>query len=200
MTTMKQLFYILILFGLIGCNQENSKQIKKITQKKSSDSNFDTISSKNRIDSKKTTLLTQQTQESNTELSLSGFENAKSFKLTDTIIADFNGDGVLDKAIIKKENKTSGIIIKHGTTNEVVKIGFGKRFSTWTDFDCKWVDYWGLVKDKETVETTFDDAGDVLGVKNIKLNNPSIVLGQNEIGGGLITYLNGKYVWIHQTC
>jgi hypothetical protein len=197
---MKQLFYILILFGLIGCNQENSKQIKKITQKKSSDSNFDTISSKNRIDSKKTTLLTQQTQESNTELSLSGFENAKSFKLTDTIIADFNGDGVLDKAIIKKENKTSGIIIKHGTTNEVVKIGFGKRFSTWTDFDCKWVDYWGLVKDKETVETTFDDAGDVLGVKNIKLNNPSIVLGQNEIGGGLITYLNGKYVWIHQTC
>lgn len=66
------------------------------------------------------------------------------------------------------------------------------------EFD--WVDYWGLVEDKETSETTFADNGDVLGSKAVKLQNPSIALGASELGGGLITFLNGKYVWIHQTC
>jgi hypothetical protein len=42
--------------------------------------------------------------------------------------------------------------------------------------------------------------GDVLGSKEVKLQNPSIVLGADEAGGGLITYINGKYVWIHQSC
>ena len=66
------------------------------------------------------------------------------------------------------------------------------------EFD--WVDYWGLVEDRETSETTFADDGDVLGSKEVKLQNPSIALGADEVGGGLITFLNGKYVWIHQTC
>ena len=67
-----------------------------------------------------------------------------------------------------------------------------------TEFD--WVDYWGLVEDKETSETTFTEDGDVLDSKTVNLKNPSIALGKDEVGGGLITYLNGKYVWIHQTC
>jgi hypothetical protein len=112
--------------------------------------------------------------------------------------ADFNGDGILDKAVYKKENATSGIIIKHGQTNEELKIGFGKPFAHMTEFD--WVDYWGLVEDKETSETTFTEDGDVLGSKEVKLQNPSIALGANEAGGGLITFINGKYVWIHQSC
>ena len=130
--------------------------------------------------------------------SLSGFEKATLYKLTDTITADFNGDGIEDKAYFKKENQNSGIIIKHGQTNEVVKIGFGKKFAHMTEFDL--VDYWGLVEDKETSETTFTEDRDVLESKDVKLQNPSIVLGADELGGGLITFLNGKYVWIHQTC
>ena len=67
-----------------------------------------------------------------------------------------------------------------------------------TEFN--WVDYWGLVEDKEISETSFSEDGDLLGNKDVKLQNLSIVLGADEVGGGLITYLNGKYVWIHQSC
>ena len=78
-------------------------------------------------------------------------------------------DGFLDKAFYKKENETSGIIIKHGKTNEEFRIGFGKNFSFWTDFECNWVDYWGLVEDRETSETTFTEDGEVLGSKQVIL-------------------------------
>ncbi len=130
--------------------------------------------------------------------SLSGFKKATLYNLTDTITADFNGDGILDKAFYAKENATSGIKIKHGQTNEEFKIGFGKPFAHMTEFD--WVDYWGLIEDKETSETTFTIDGDVLDSKVVKLQNPSIALGKYEVGGGLITFRNGKYEWIHQTC
>ena len=140
----------------------------------------------------------EKLNEENRKQSLSGFKKATLYKLTDTITADFNGDGTLDKAFYKKDNGTSGIIIRHGKTNEEVKIGFGKQFEHMREFD--WVDYWGLVEDRETSETTFSEDGDVLGSKDVKLQNPSIALGADELGGGLITFLNGKYVWIHQTC
>jgi len=129
---------------------------------------------------------------------LEGFEKATLFELTDAITADFNGDGFLDKAIYKKGNGTSGIIIIHGNTNERVNIGFGKQFSHLTEFN--WVDYWGLVEDKETIEVTLTEEGDILESITVTLKNPSIALGNNDFGGGLITYRNGKYEWIHQTC
>ena len=129
--------------------------------------------------------------------SISGFEKATLYNLTDTIIADFNGDGILDKAFFKKENETSGVIIIHGKTNEEIRIGFGESFAHFTEFN--WVDYWGLVEDKETNENMFDDDGDLLGSQAVELQNPSIVLHKEELGGGLITFKNGKYVWIHQT-
>ena len=129
---------------------------------------------------------------------LSDFENATSFKLSDTIVADFNGDGFIDKAIYKKENETSGISILHGATHEEVRIGFGKQFAHMTEFN--WVDYWGLVEDKETSEVLFSEDDEVLESRIVILQNPSIALGKNEVGGGLITFRNGTYEWIHQTC
>jgi hypothetical protein len=185
---MKQIIYILTFLILAGCGQANSGQ--------NSNNNLGTLN-----DQVSNTTSTDENQnEEYRKQALSGFKKATLYKLTDAIIADFNGDGFLDQAFYKKENETSGIIIKHGKTNEEVRIGFGKNFSTWTDFECNWVNYWGLVKDRETSETTFTEDGDVLGSKEVKLQNPSIVLGADEVGGGLITFLNGKYVWIHQTC
>ena len=194
---MKQIIYIFTILIFTGCGQSNSKQ----TQNAVSDTLTDQISD---TTIKESGDFTDQnsTDENLTEefrnQALSGFEKATLYKLTDTITADFNGDGFLDKAIYKKEIETSGIIIIHGKTNERVKIGFGKQFSHMTEFD--WVDYWGLVEVKETSETTFKEDGDVLDSKTVNLKNPSIALGKDEVGGGLITYLNGKYVWIHQTC
>jgi hypothetical protein len=186
---MKQIIYILSLLFIASCKQSNlEERATKVT---------DTILTKNNLKKPKKGKQNKYLEKQ----SLSGFEKETLYALTDTITADFNGDGIIDKAFYKKENGTSGIIIKHGQTDEEFRIGFGDKFSTWTDgFDCDWVDYWGLVEDKETSETTFTEDGDVSGNKEVSLQNPSIVLGKDEVGGGLITFLNGKYIWIHQTC
>ena len=193
---MKQIIYILTILILIGCGQSKTEQTSNPVSDTLTAQISDNIILDN-VNAEQSSTEEKQNDE-NRKQSLSGFEKATLYNLTDTITADFNGDGSVDKAFYKKENKNSGIIILHGQTNEVVKIGFGKQFSHMTEFD--WVDYWGLVEDKETSETTFTDEGDVLGAKDIKLQNPSIALGADELGGGLITYINGKYVWIHQTC
>lgn len=194
---MKQIIYILTFLILTGCGQTNTEQNSNISIETKAEQVLDTTYSDNKQTDKKATTDEKETEEYRKQ-SLSGFEKATLYKLTDTITADFNGDGFLDKAIYKKEIETSGIIIIHGKTNERVKIGFGKQFAHITEFN--WVDYWGLVEDKETSETTFTEDGDVLDSKTVKLKNPSIALGKDEVGGGLISYRNGKYEWIHQTC
>ncbi|WP_026952804.1 hypothetical protein [Algoriphagus mannitolivorans] len=188
---MKQTIYILTFLILSGCGQTNSEQNSSIALDTLVDQIADTTFSHSNHTAKLST-------EEYRKQFLSGFEKATLYKLTETIMSDFNGDGFLDKAIYKKDNESSGIIIIHGKTNEQVKIGFGKQFAHMTEFN--WVDYWGLVQDKETSETTFTEDGDVLDSKTVKLKNPSIALGEDEVGGGLITYRNGKYEWIHQTC
>lgn len=189
---MKHIIYILTFLILTSCGQSNSEQkVTTVTE---------TTETDNKIKVQRNTAKDDKTEEDYRKQSLNGFKNATLYKLRDTIKADFNGDGIIDIAFYKRENQTSGIIIKHGQTNEEFRIGFGNSFSTWTDFDCNWVDYWGLVQDKETSETTFTEDGEVFGSKDVKLQNPSIVIGDDEVGGGLITFKNGKYVWIHQTC
>jgi hypothetical protein len=188
---MKKVIYILTFLVLTSCGQSNTEQ-KTMTV------STDMTSTGNNINVLNNSKEDEQSEEDYRKQSLDGFEKATFYKLTDTITADFNGDGILDKAFYKKENEMSGVIIKHGHTNEEVRIGFGQSFAHLTDFD--WVDYWGLVEDKETSETTFTEDGDVSDSQVVKLQNPSIVLGADEEGGGLITYKNGKYVWIHQTC
>jgi hypothetical protein len=194
---MKQIIYILTFFILTGCRQLNSEQTKKFASDSLITQNLDTITKDNNVNAQQVSRENKQNEDYRKQ-SLSGFEKATLYNLTDTIVADLNGDGFLDKVFYKKEKETSGLIIKHGKTNEVVRIGFGKSFAHLTEFN--WVDYWGLVEDRETNETTFKEDGDVLGSKLVKLQNPSIVLGKDELGGGLITFKNGKYEWIHQTC
>ena len=187
---MKQIIYLLTILLFSSCSQSNSGQ--KTTDVADSISTSSTLKDQNKLTEDK------ESKEAFRKQSLNDFDNATQYKLTDTISADFNGDGIADKAFYKKENKTSGIVIKHGNTDEIVRIGFGIQFAHMTEFN--WVDYWGLVEDKETRETTFTEDGDVLDSKVIKLQNPSIVLGKDEVGGGVITFRNGKYKWIHQTC
>lgn len=194
---MKQIIYILTILIFTGCGQSNSEQTQNIVKDTLANQISDSTNKETNDYAEQDPTEKNLTEEFRNQ-ALSGFEKATLYKLTDTITADFNGDGFIDKAIYKKEIETSGIIIIHGKTNERVKIGFGKQFSHMTEFD--WVDYWGLVEDKETSETTFKEDGDVLDSKTVNLKNPSIALGKDEVGGGLITYLNGKYVWIHQTC
>ena len=186
---MKKLIYILYFLVLIACQQSKTEQNYNYVS--------DTIISNNSVGVQEKSTEEEQNEDYRKQ-SLSEFEKATLYKLTDTLTADFNGDGFIDKAFYKKEYKSSGIIIKHGQTNEEVKIGFGKQFTHMKEFD--WVDYWALVEDKQTTQTTFTEDGDVLGSNEVKLQNPSIALGADEVGGGLITFIDGKYEWIHQTC
>ena len=192
---MKQIIYILTFLILTGCGQTNTERNSNIVLDSIADQVVDTSILDNNQLAEQTTTDENQSEE-NRKQSLSGFEKATLYKLTDTITADFNGDGFLDKAIYKKDNETSGKVIIHGKTNDQVKIGFGKLFSHMTDFN--WVDYWELFEGTETSETTFKDDGDILGSKKVKLQNVSIFIGRHEEGGGLITFKNGNYEWIHQ--
>ncbi|TDL99577.1 MAG: hypothetical protein C4K58_06715 [Flavobacteriaceae bacterium] len=182
-------------------NQKNNLARKNSLETNQSDSLPNQISEKSKNESndfvKQDSIESNQTEKYRSH-SLDGFEKATVYKLSETITADFNGDGVLDKAYFKKENADFGIIIKHGKTNEEIKIGFGKNHLDLTELD--WVDYWGLVEDKKTRENIFSEQGDLLESKDVLLQNPSIAIGADEVGGGLITFLNGKYVYIHQTC
>jgi hypothetical protein len=166
-TTMKQKIYILAFLILTSCGQSNSEQEIPTVSDTVSTGNILIVSYSFIIDNN---LKVQHnfseedhSIDDSRKESLSDFEKATLYKLTDTISADYNGDGFIDKAFYKKENETSGIIIKHGQTNEEFKIGFGKQFAHLTEFN--WVDFWGLVEDRETSETTFMEDGDVLGSK-----------------------------------
>ena len=104
--------------------------------------------------------------------------------------------GLLKKPFFTSENNKSGIKIIDGRTKGVVKIGLGVEFEEMGDsFD--WVDYWGLVTDAKTYEILIKDS-EIIGDTIINLENKSIVLRKEEVGGGLVSFLNGKYQWIHQ--
>jgi hypothetical protein len=185
---MKQITYILAFLILASCGQPNSEQ--NITTVSDVIILSDTATTGNYLMFDSSTIDEENAVDGEVDLddwrkrSLShSFEKATLYTLTDTIIADFNGDGIMDKAFFLKVNGISGIIIIHGQTNEEFRIGFGKPFAGMREFN--WVDYWALVEDKETFEVTFDK---------------KIFLSQDEGGGGLIAFMNGKYVWIHQTC
>lgn len=123
------------------------------------------------------------------------FENWIMLELTDTIVADLNGDSIPDKAIYIRNDESSGIIIIHGGTNEEVKIGFGYKFAHLTNFD--WVDFWGIVNDSMSYEILIEHDL-IVGDRDVRLPNPAIFLRKDEDGGGLITYKEGNYLWIHQ--
>jgi hypothetical protein len=185
----------ILVFGiLISCGHSGQKEIP------SPDNSVDTLLSKTLEVNESHDLLIEiepepLDHEDFHKLTLKNeFKDAVLYPLTDAIEADFNGDGNIDKAVFSKDSITSGIIFIHGLSNEVVRIGFGKQLDHLTDFN--WVDFWGLVRDKSTYEIIFNESG--LSDTLINLNNPSIVVRREEVGGGVITFKEGEYIWIHQ--
>ncbi len=126
----------------------------------------------------------------------SEFNETKVCDLTEILKEDFNGDGNIDAAEFKSDDDSSGIIITYGGSNNVLKLGFGKRFAHMDNFN--WVDMWGIVKDTVTFEILFEN-NEISGDTLVRLEYPSIVLIKEEGSVGLITYKNGEFVWIHQT-
>jgi hypothetical protein len=124
------------------------------------------------------------------------FKKYKEYKLTEAIITDFNGDKKPDTATFLTRNGKAGIIIKDGLTGKETIIGCGNNFGEMGD-DFGWVEFWGVVYDKSTYNVIVKD-GDLVGSKDVALAYPSIFLRKEEVGGGVITFKNGKYIWLHQ--
>lgn len=61
--------------------------------------------------------------------------------------------------------------------------------------DFNWATYWGLLRDPSTFEIYFKNNEMLDSI--VILNNPSIFVIEYEVGGGVITFNNGKNIWIH---
>ncbi|GAA4081867.1 hypothetical protein GCM10022390_020 [Flavobacterium anseonense] len=77
------------------------------------------------------------------------------------------------------------------------KIGDDESFDEITN-NFNWADYWGVTNDKQTFEILVNES-EVIGDTIVKLENKSIFIRKEEVGGGVITFKNGKYIWIHQS-
>jgi hypothetical protein len=118
------------------------------------------------------------------------------FKLSDTLFFDFNCDDAIDEVFFRKSDKGMTIIIKDIRSSKEINIGADSTFQ-FIGKNFEWVDTWGATADSSTYEVLFKD-GEISGSKRVALDCFSIVLRKEEQGGGIITFKNGKYQWIHQ--
>ncbi|KAA3440192.1 hypothetical protein [Rufibacter hautae] len=180
---MKRSSLVLIAFYLsFGCSE-----------KVNSESNPKTIKTET---AKKTESTEQSYQTPADSLRSYEFKDYRTVKLTDPIYEDFDGDSVKDTAVFTSRKQKAGVIIRSGKSNKEYVIGCGKEFEEMSD-DFSWVDSWGVVKDKETFEIIIENA-EIVGERKFILDNPSIFVMKHE-NGGIITFKNGHYEWVHQS-
>ncbi len=125
-----------------------------------------------------------------------GLKSFKQYHIGDTISADLNGDNIQDKAYFKIISNKKTIIVEDGKSKEEKRIGFDKSFGEIGN-NFNWVEFWGVTYDKETYENIILD-GEITKGRTVKLINQSIFVGKNEAGGGIITFKDGRFIWVHQ--
>tara|TARA_R110002051_G_scaffold323778_1_gene418490 strand:+ start:823 stop:1419 length:597 start_codon:yes stop_codon:yes gene_type:complete len=124
------------------------------------------------------------------------FKNYREYCVTDTINIDLNGNGILERIYFDKKDCPKLIIEEKG--QNLISIGCGKEEYNGFPNAIGWVDLWCVVFDKETFELLVKD-GELVGDKIVNLERPSIYVGKEEAGGGIITYRYGELYWIHQS-
>ena len=124
------------------------------------------------------------------------FKNYKEFRLTDTLHFDLNGNGILEKVYFA--NTTCSKIIIEEEGQEQISLGCGKQNYKGFPDALDWVNLWCIVYDKETVEVLITD-GELIGNKIVNIEHPSLYIGTEEAGGGVITYRREELYWIHQS-
>lgn len=121
------------------------------------------------------------------------FKTYQIYQLSDSISSDLNGDKILDLAFFSNQK----LYIIDGQTKTQFLVGLDKSFGEMRS-DFSWVDYWGLIEDRETYEIVIKD-NEIIGSKTTKLENNSIFVRKDEVGGGVVTYKEGKFIWVHQS-
>lgn len=139
----------------------------------------------------------QESEHSPCERDISGvFENARCFELKDVLKVDLNGDEVPEEISFEDLEEGAYLTIKDGQPGAEVRFGPGQPLAGIGE-DFRWVEYWGVLYDTITYEIVIED-GELIGDTTVKLANPSLFLRQSEVGGGLISFQNRKYRWVHQ--
>lgn len=119
------------------------------------------------------------------------FRDAHIFRLTDTVFADFNGDGETDRAFFRTTGRKKLLVIAD-KSGEVV-VGGQASFAKIGD-DFSWASFWALTADKALEEHLLKGA-----IRKHPLGSNSLVIQRDEVGGGVVTYKDGQYQWIHLT-
>lgn len=126
------------------------------------------------------------------KLSLSTmFNTTHLFTIKDTIFADFNGDGEADRAYFKVMGKKLALVIAD-KKGEVVVGAHGSFTKVGDDFS--WASFWALTTDKALEEHLLKGA-----IRKHPLGPNSLVIQRDEVGGGVVTFKDGQYQWIHMT-
>jgi len=124
------------------------------------------------------------------------FKDYREYCVTDTINIDLNGNGILERIYFDKKDCPKLIIEEKG--QDLISIGCGKEEYKGFPNAIGWVNLWCVVSDKETFEILVED-GELVGDKTVTLERPSVYVGKEEAGGGIITYRNGELYWVHQS-
>lgn len=184
----KKTLYFLIFFVLIGCN--NGVQKTETISKK--DSNILLENHKLRLVNK-LEYTENEVISKRDSLLVNEFKTFKIYQISDTISTDFNGDKIIDYAYLSN-NK---IFVIDGLTMKRLQVGLDQSFGDMKS-DFSWVNFWGTTKDRETYEIIIKDS-EIVGDKITKLENNSIFVRKDEVGGGVITFKEGKFIWVHQS-
>lgn len=124
------------------------------------------------------------------------FQEYQEYKITDTITIDLNGNGVLEQIYFENEECPRLLIKEKG--HKTISIGCGRENSKGLPNAVGWVDLWCVVFDKETFEIIIEE-GQIVGESIVRIERPSLFIGKQESGGGIITYKNDELYWIHQS-
>jgi len=122
---------------------------------------------------------------------------AECLKFNDTLELDMNGNGTSEFIFWDLGYCTSLVTREAG--GDDIRIGCNIQWQKNLPETVDWVNLWYRVTEQEVFETTFDD-NEILGERKVKLDNYGFYIGKAEAAGGVIGYVDGQLVHLHQGC
>ena len=150
---------ILIIFSFISCKNESNEEIKTLTLE------YNT--------SKKKSELKQINSSDCSHPEYFQFEKYEEYCLSETINADLNGNGILEK--IYFENKDCRRLMIEEVGHDLISIGCSSAKSSRFPNDLGWVDLWCVVYDRATIEVLVQD-GEIIGERIIQLAHYRVLM------------------------
>jgi len=118
-------------------------------------------------------------------------------RLSDTAHVDLNGNGVDEMVFLDFGECTSLVIREEGA--EDIRIGCGAEWGHEIPNYIGWVDEWSLEAPGLKWES-FLDAEDMLDERQVSIPFWGVYIGKQEASGGILCYIDGELVYLHQGC